>query len=308
MNTLSSISEEAFAQALQAETTFQDICVRLGLKHSRYMTAAIRKRAAVLSLDFSSISAYRTPFSNKEQLSKALQGATSYSDILRNLGVGLSGNNRVTLKRYLAKFELDTSNVENGMRTGGLRSGALSKARCRPLSQLLIQNSPASRKEVKRRVIEEGLLRYECRKCSNTGSWNGEPLVLTLEHKNGVNDDHRLENLEFLCPNCHSQTSTFAGRNRKGKRIALSPPVEDKREAARAAKVQLQAERLAAINNAGLDFSKHGWATQAARVIGISPQKVVPWLRKAAPEFLNTCRVRGSSAGRDGYGAGRKLM
>jgi len=293
MNTLSSISKEAFAQALQAETTFQDICARLGLKHNRYTTAAIRKRATALSLDFSSISAYQTPFSNKELLRKALQGATSYSDVLRNLGVGLGGNNRTTLKRYLAKFELDTSNVENGMREGGLRSGALSKARCRPLSLVLIKNSPASRKEIKRRVIEEGLLRYACRKCSNPGSWNGEPLVLTLEHKNGVNDDHRLENLEFLCPNCHSQTPTFAGRNRKKKPSNRAAQVIAKRNAAQAARTLAQATRMAAITDAGIDFKKPGWASQVGRVLGVAPQKVVPWLRRNAPDFLATCWVRG---------------
>ena len=38
-------------------------------------------------------------------------------------------------------------------------------------------------------------------------------LVLELDHINGVGDDHRLENLRLLCPNCHSQTETYCGRN-----------------------------------------------------------------------------------------------
>jgi hypothetical protein len=60
----------------------------------------------------------------------------------------------------------------------------------------------------------------ECAKgdeCGNDGKWNGEKLSLHLEHKNGVNDDNRLINLTFLCPNCHSQTKTYSGKNKKRK-------------------------------------------------------------------------------------------
>lgn len=86
-------------------------------------------------------------------------------------------------------------------------------------NEIFIENSPYGRSTVKRVLIREKILEYKCNECENTGMWNGKPLTLQLEHKNGFPNDNRLENLEFLCPNCHSQTSTFAARNKKAKVI-----------------------------------------------------------------------------------------
>jgi 5-methylcytosine-specific restriction endonuclease McrA len=70
---------------------------------------------------------------------------------------------------------------------------------------------------VKLRLIREGLKRNLCERCG-LAEWRGAPITLALHHVNGVRDDNRLENLELLCPNCHSQTDTFAGRNGRAPR------------------------------------------------------------------------------------------
>jgi RNA polymerase subunit RPABC4/transcription elongation factor Spt4 len=77
----------------------------------------------------------------------------------------------------------------------------------------LKENSLNSRNHIKKYLIKFGLLKWECSECRNAGDWRGKKLVLQLEHKNGISNDNRLENLCFLCPNCHSQTETFAGRS-----------------------------------------------------------------------------------------------
>lgn len=81
-----------------------------------------------------------------------------------------------------------------------------------PLDELL--SSGGSRYNVKIRLLRCGLLINACARCGLT-HWQGERLSLHLDHINGVRNDHRLENLRLLCPNCHSLTETYGGRNKK---------------------------------------------------------------------------------------------
>ena len=84
-----------------------------------------------------------------------------------------------------------------------------------PLERLLAKSK--SRHTVKKRLLEIGLLVNRCDECGLT-EWRQRPLTMQLHHRNGVRNDHRLENLHMLCPNCHSQTPTFAAKNKKQKR------------------------------------------------------------------------------------------
>jgi 5-methylcytosine-specific restriction endonuclease McrA len=64
------------------------------------------------------------------------------------------------------------------------------------------------------RLIRMGLKVNRCELCG-LAEWRDAPLSIVLHHVNGNGDDNRLENLQLLCPNCHSQTENFAGRNRR---------------------------------------------------------------------------------------------
>lgn len=75
------------------------------------------------------------------------------------------------------------------------------------------------RSGVRSRVINYDLLGgYKCSLCG-LSEWLNKKLGLRLDHINGVNNDHRLENLRWLCPNCDSQQDTFSGRNTKYQRM-----------------------------------------------------------------------------------------
>jgi Zn finger protein HypA/HybF involved in hydrogenase expression len=55
---------------------------------------------------------------------------------------------------------------------------------------------------------------HKCNKCG-ISDWLGNPITFELEHKDGNKNNNVRENLEILCPNCHSQTLTWRGRNNK---------------------------------------------------------------------------------------------
>jgi 5-methylcytosine-specific restriction endonuclease McrA len=93
-------------------------------------------------------------------------------------------------------------------------------ARRLPLNTILVLDSSyTSLRTLKRRLLSDGLLQPRCSECGLT-EWRGARLALVLDHVNGNPRDHRLENLRLLCPNCNSQTATFAGRNKRRRRLA----------------------------------------------------------------------------------------
>lgn len=82
------------------------------------------------------------------------------------------------------------------------------------LESVMVTNSTYSRASLKRRLIRGGILENKCSICGMLPLWNNKVLVLRLDHKNGVRNDNRLENLRLTCPNCDSQLDTFCGRNK----------------------------------------------------------------------------------------------
>ncbi len=92
------------------------------------------------------------------------------------------------------------------------RGAVISRRHGLPLETYLIADLSHHRGNLKRRLLREGLKSNACERCG-ISEWRGSPLSLALHHINGHGRDNRLENLQLLCPNCHSQTENFAGRN-----------------------------------------------------------------------------------------------
>lgn len=146
-------------------------------------------------------------------------------------------------------------------------------------------NSFYPRKDIKKRIISDNLLEYKCVECNNIGVHNNKKLVLQLDHINGRSEDNRLENLRFLCPNCHSQTETYAGKSTVGKR---SKKIKIKYHDIKSENDKILFENLK--NNIhDMNYIKPGtwgWKSRMCKYLGITSQKVIPWLKRVDPEFL----------------------
>lgn len=150
---------------------------------------------------------------NKQKMQIILDESSSFVEVLQKLGLDAHSGNHRTLNQ---RIKIDSlSIIELSKKRKEKQSGIKTKM---PLSTIMVKDSTYGTNHLKKRIIKENLMKYVCDKCGNNGSWMGEKLVLQLEHKNGNSRDHRIENVCFLCPNCHTQTETYAGKNSNSKK------------------------------------------------------------------------------------------
>lgn len=147
--------------------------------------------------------------------SKIVARASSYADILRECGIQYKGGNVNTVKRRISLLKLDDSHIPKGVGSNQHRKFEYRQvSKEEAMKEYFIDGKHQRATTIKRLVLRFGLLNYKC-ECGNDGSWNGNRLVLQLDHKDGNTENNKLLNLRFLCPNCHSQTKNFAGKNCK---------------------------------------------------------------------------------------------
>lgn len=135
--------------------------------------------------------------------------SNSIADILRFFGLRKIGGNYNTCKKRLKYLHLEKPKGYIDRRRMGLLTEKVL------FEKHLIEGSRIESDTLKKYLIRFHLKTDVCDECGLSGIWNSKPIVLQLDHKNGVGNDNRLENLRLLCPNCHSQTKTFCGKNKK---------------------------------------------------------------------------------------------
>ena len=152
----------------------------------------------------------RKPTWSEDALRAAVRQSRSVAEVLRKLGLQPIGGNYGTITRAITRLGLDASHFGGQ----GWRKGCPTPVvAARPLASVPIRNSPpVHRGDLKRQLVRARLLAYTCAECG-VSEWRGRPLALELHHINGEDRDNRIENLRLLCPNCHSQTDTYRGRN-----------------------------------------------------------------------------------------------
>lgn len=151
----------------------------------------------------------------KEWLEELCKDSYSYAEVLRKAGRKQGGGTQATLRKKIEEFQIDISHFT------GQRWQASPNAKPQvyqekySLKEIFVQNSPVSHKVMRGYVERHNILEYKCQECGCNGIWQDRPLSLQIHHKNGDNSDNRIENLCYLCPNCHSQTESYCRRKEK---------------------------------------------------------------------------------------------
>lgn len=146
---------------------------------------------------------------SKNTLEKYCRDSTSYAQVLSKMGAKVNGSNYSTLKSKIKEYGIDISHMLHQ----GHNFGKTWTAK-RNMEDILVENSSyTNTHNLKTRLWKTNLLKKECYECGIT-EWRGKPAPLQLDHINGIRSDNRIENLRILCPNCHSQTDTWTGKNK----------------------------------------------------------------------------------------------
>jgi hypothetical protein len=145
-----------------------------------------------------------------QQFTDAVASSTSVSQVLTQLGLKPAGGNYQTVRTTVERLNLSTDHWKGQAWNKGLSN----PVSVRPTTDYLVLNGPAIKSyRLRDRLLRERILLNKCSECGIGSIWRTKNLRHHLDHINGNHFDNRLENLRLLCPNCHSQTDTYCGRN-----------------------------------------------------------------------------------------------
>ena len=133
----------------------------------------------------------------KEELEKIVNQSNSLREVILKLGYSSSsGSNSATVKKRLKKYNISTDhfNFVKGIQ--------------RTEKNIFIKDSTAVQSVLRKWYSKNKYTEYKCSICGQEPFWNGQELTLILDHINGINNDDRLENLRWVCPNCNQQLPT----------------------------------------------------------------------------------------------------
>ena len=153
---------------------------------------------------------------DKVTLQKLVNNSSNRKELLVKLKITPSGDNYKKLEKLLDEYQI---NIPDTFIINKVDKSHLSD------EKIFVKNSLYKR-SIRDKLLSENLKEYRCEKCNRT-KWEEQPIPLEVHHINGDHNDNRLENLQLLCPNCHSKTPNF--RNRNGENTTKARRLEIKK-------------------------------------------------------------------------------
>lgn len=153
---------------------------------------------------------------NIDKIKEAVATSINITEVLDKINVPRQGNNSKTLKKILESNNIDYSHFTGRART-------YKPSRTINIDDYLNNKVKVSSYLLKRTLFKVGYKNNKCELCG-IDTWNGKPINCQLHHINGNHLDNKLENLQILCPNCHSQTDNYCGNaNSDRKKVKFCP-------------------------------------------------------------------------------------
>jgi hypothetical protein len=206
----STYTRERLEAAARGARTLSEALVRLGVDPRSPTRWYVLERMKKLEVDTSHFQREGVKWT-REILQEAVSASMNMGEVLRRLGLEVVGGHHTHISRRIKAYGIDVSHFRTPSRRGEPR-------RPRTPEALLVQQAPDRARRVHsdrlRWAMTELGVPEQCQRCRVGTIWRGRPLPLEVDHIDGDWRDNRIENLRFLCLNCHSVTDNYRGRGK----------------------------------------------------------------------------------------------
>jgi hypothetical protein len=150
-------------------------------------------------------------YNDLDEVKRVISECFSLSQVFKKMNRAGSGESYKVFKKAIERYNIDISHFDKN-------KNKIKNFTKINIDEILMKNSTYDTTSLKERLYKEGLKDRECEMCGQDEEWNGKKMSLILDHINGIRNDHRIENLRILCPNCNSTLDTHCKGNTKHKK------------------------------------------------------------------------------------------